>query len=165
MSRLYLLRHADALAQSPDGDLARQLSPRGRRDAARLGLWLRMQNVQLDAVLVSPSRRTRETVALALAEVSGRPEPKFLADLYDASAETLARAIADANATAVLVIAHNPGIAELACALGARAGEAALEALSDGFPPCALAIFETRVGFIHLIDYMTPENIDLAGLP
>jgi phosphohistidine phosphatase len=163
MRRLLLLRHAKAEAHSPDGDFDRALKPRGRADAARLGAWLAAHGHAPDAVLASPSRRTRETVEIVLAAAAKPVEPEFHEAIYNASAETIRAVIAGERAASVLVVGHNPGIGELAHLLaGPDAGK-----FAAGYPTCALAIFEAVPGAekapwsrrFRLLSYLTPASL------
>jgi phosphohistidine phosphatase len=58
---LILWRHAEA----EDGfdDLARALTPKGKKQAARMAEWLTQNIPQPWTVIASPARRTQETVA------------------------------------------------------------------------------------------------------
>ncbi|KRI00226.1 histidine phosphatase family protein [Curvibacter sp. PAE-UM] len=63
---LLLWRHAEAHEAQPGGDdLARLLTPRGEKQAARMAGWLDRQLPEGARILVSPARRTEQT-ALAL---------------------------------------------------------------------------------------------------
>ena len=66
---LILWRHAEAEALAPEApfsdDNERQLTGKGRKQAAKMGLWLNSLLPQGCRILVSPSVRTRQT-ALAL---------------------------------------------------------------------------------------------------
>lgn len=63
---LLLWRHAEAHEAQPGGDdLARSLTPRGEKQAARMAGWLDRQLPEGARILVSPARRTEQT-ALAL---------------------------------------------------------------------------------------------------
>lgn len=63
---LLLWRHAEAHeAQPGSDDLARTLTPRGEKQAARVAAWLDRQLPEGTRILVSPARRTEQT-ALAL---------------------------------------------------------------------------------------------------
>ncbi|MDZ4075480.1 MAG: histidine phosphatase family protein [Hylemonella sp.] len=63
---LLLWRHAEAHEAQPGGDdLARALTPRGEKQAARMAGWLDRQLPEGARILVSPARRTEQT-ALAL---------------------------------------------------------------------------------------------------
>lgn len=56
---LILWRHAEAEDTSPD--MQRVLTPRGRRQAARMAAWLKSQLPADTLVLVSPASRTQQT--------------------------------------------------------------------------------------------------------
>jgi phosphohistidine phosphatase len=63
---LLLWRHAEAHEAQPGGDdLARVLTPRGEKQAARMAAWLDRQLPEGARVLASPARRTEQT-AMAL---------------------------------------------------------------------------------------------------
>jgi phosphohistidine phosphatase len=63
---LILWRHAEAVEAAPDGDdMARMLTPRGEKQAARMAAWLDRQLPDSARIWVSPARRTEQT-ALAL---------------------------------------------------------------------------------------------------
>lgn len=132
---LVILRHAKAA--NPDGviDVDRPLTERGQLDARAAGAWLVEQGIVPDLVLCSPARRTRETwhgVALALAAA---PEVRYADDVYNASLDELLDVIHTADgATTVLLIGHNPGLAELSAVLDPSG------ALPNGFPTSAIAV-------------------------
>ncbi|BEU97308.1 histidine phosphatase family protein [Acidovorax sp. DW039] len=62
---LILWRHAEA-EEAGDGvdDLARALTPRGEKQAARMAAWLDRQLPEGLRVLASPARRTEQTAAV-----------------------------------------------------------------------------------------------------
>jgi len=62
--RLYFLRHADALAGADDA--ARPLSPRGWKQARRLGRFLEEAGVVFEVGYSSPLVRARETAEVVL---------------------------------------------------------------------------------------------------
>ncbi len=63
---LLLWRHAEAHEAAPGGDdLARALTPRGEKQAARMAAWLDRQLPEGTRILVSPARRAEQT-AMAL---------------------------------------------------------------------------------------------------
>jgi phosphohistidine phosphatase len=118
--RLILLRHAKSdWPDVPDRD--RPLAKRGRRDAPRIGRWLHKHGYQPDVVVVSDAARTRQTWDLVAPELGGSPAVRFEPRAYAASALTLlylAQELPDRYRTALL-IAHNPGLSELATSLAA----------------------------------------------
>jgi phosphohistidine phosphatase len=148
MKRLLLLRHAKA---SPDGkdrkDYQRELTGRGRANAAAVGAWLHTGGYAPDLVLCSTALRTVETWKIVAAEIGGDLRVEFLDPLYLAPAKRIAALIraADDPAT-LLVVGHNPGMEDCAAALVRepvdREEAARLDELREKFPTCALAMLE-----------------------
>lgn len=111
MKRLILLRHAKSSWVNPDlDDFDRPLNKRGRRSAKALGKWLRDSGHAPGQILCSAARRTRETWE----ELKLPGMPELRQDLYHATAEGMLAALRAAEAQCVLLIGHNPGIAQLA---------------------------------------------------
>jgi phosphohistidine phosphatase len=168
---LFLLRHADAV-ESAAGleDADRVLSARGRREAAalpeRIGRFAEVPT----AALCSSARRAVETLdgwlsSRAANDVAVDTDPS----LYLASGSRLVERLleVDDSVDALLVIAHNPGIAILAHELLPRHDRGtAAERVRGGFPPAALAVFEFDVtdwsgiapGRGRLLDASFPES-------
>ena len=118
--RLILLRHAKSdWPDVPDRD--RPLAKRGRRDAPRIGRWLHEHGYQPDVVVVSAATRTRQTWDLVAPELGGLPAVHFEPRAYAASALTLLYLAQElpARYRTALLIAHNPGLSELAASLAA----------------------------------------------
>lgn len=116
--RLILTRHAKSdWASTALGDHDRPLNARGRRQAPLIGEWLAGKGYLPDRVLCSDALRTRETAELILAELPDPPPVTFLAALYHASAAGMLECLKRAEGRAVMVIGHNPGIADLAGSL------------------------------------------------
>ena len=142
MPTLWLLRHAkSSWADEGTPDHERPLNARGREGAARVGARLARREVSLDRVLCSSAQRTRETLEILVAQLPEPPPSETRRELYLASAGDLFSLLQDEPDTAenVMVIAHNPGIAQLAGLL-ARTGSAALrEEMLRKYPTGGLA--------------------------
>ena len=123
--RLILLRHAKSdWPDVPDRD--RPLAKRGRRDAPRIGRWLHDHGYLPDVVICSTARRTEQTWELVAPELAGAPSVRFEPRAYAASALTLRYLLQElpGRYRAALLIAHNPGLSELAASLaGSPAGD------------------------------------------
>jgi phosphohistidine phosphatase len=116
--RLALLRHAKSSWDDPDlADHDRPLNPRGRRAGAWVGQHLRSGGTGFDLVLCSSAVRTIAT--LSLLELDRHVEVRVEPGLYGATAgELLDRLrLVSPSSGSVLLIAHNPGIHELAVVL------------------------------------------------
>jgi phosphohistidine phosphatase len=143
-----LLRHAKASREDPEmADFDRPLTARGRRDAPRIGAWMRSSGLSPDLVLCSDAKRARETWA-GVAETlrSGAPV-LFERALYMASAKALCHRLQRIQGTVgtVLVVGHNPGIEEAAQALAEREGEPLDRLQREKFPTAGLAKLEFEI--------------------
>lgn len=141
---LVIMRHAKAEQSSAYEDFDRPLTPRGRADAHKAGAWLAASGYVPDAVLCSPSTRTRSTwheIAVALATaVGGRGSAvQYENDLYYQGlnpALRLVRAV-DPSASTVLLVGHNPTVS----ALSMRLDESATRA-EPGLKTAGIAVHE-----------------------
>jgi len=144
--RLLLLRHAKA-ERGPDlEDHERPLAKRGRRDAERMGAEIARRRLAPERILCSSSRRTRETLEAILPQLPEGLDVVIDRELYLASPEAILARIADVDdrVRTLLVVGHNPGIAELAEQLAAGGEAHALARLREKLPTCGLA--EIRTG-------------------
>ncbi len=178
--RLILLRHAKSeWPDVPDRD--RPLAKRGRRDAPRIGRWLHEHGYQPDVVVVSAAARTRQTWDLVAPELGGSPAVHFEPRAYAASALTLLYLAQElpARYRTALLIAHNPGLSELATSLAAppesdkAAGPPESDRVTDNgprpavsLPTAAVAVFEfsgdwpsLTPGHARLISLTTPADL------
>jgi phosphohistidine phosphatase len=148
MRRLLLLRHAKAMRGCPGGgDALRPLSEIGFADAKRLGRYLSRSDLLPDRILCSTALRTRQTVDALTGAWPSRPPTDYLPQLYLAETDEILSLLDAGGDRTLLVVGHNPAIAECAhrlAAQGAMGDAAHLQGLQGGFPPCALAIFEAQ---------------------
>ncbi len=129
--RLSLMRHAQAdnpLLDQQDWD--RPLTRRGQLDASEMARRLKAEKRKPDVILCSPAVRTRQT-AEVLMKCFPNAQLQFVEELYLADPAQLMQAIHEygEHAAHLLVVAHNPGITELADELSA---ERSIEAMPTG---------------------------------
>ena len=110
MKRLILMRHAEAGWHINMDDHERPLSARGIRDAKKIGSWLKEKAYIPDEVISSTSVRTRETLSCLFLEC---PQI-FEKSLYLADADQMKSTLQTLLSETVILLAHNPGITELA---------------------------------------------------
>ena len=110
MKRLILMRHAEAGWHINMDDHERPLSASGIRDAKKIGSWLKEKEYIPDEVISSTSARTRETLSCLFLEC---PQI-FEKSLYLADAEQMKSTLKTLLSETVILLAHNPGITELA---------------------------------------------------
>jgi phosphohistidine phosphatase len=177
MRQLLLLRHAKSTwddAMMPDRD--RPLNARGRRSATVMREAMRDLGLAPDLVLVSPSRRTMETLEM-LEPWDDAPLIEPTDSLYLANPVQLLAALHGVAETvrSVLLIGHNPGLHDLALSLAGdramRSGGEHERALAAGFPTGALAEFvvpgswwDLREGGGRLVRFLTPRMLEGTGL-
>lgn len=122
---LILWRHAEAVEVAPGGDdMARVLTPRGEKQAARMAAWLDRQLPDSARIWVSPSRRTEQT-AQALER-----KFRFSAALGPmGTSEQLLELVQWPNGKGcVLVIGHQPTLGQtIAQLLGLNASECSVK--------------------------------------
>ncbi|PKW25951.1 SixA phosphatase family protein [Phycicoccus duodecadis] len=140
---LVLLRHAKTEESNPGGDHDRELTGRGRRDAAEAGRWLCREGIGIDEVLCSTAERTRQTCEVMWEAGCSEGEVRYDRRIYGVTPEVLLDVVreADDDADVVMVVGHAPGIPVLAELLADGEGSAdGHRAMAEGFPTCALAV-------------------------
>lgn len=166
--RLVLLRHAKSDWPEEVADHDRPLAKRGQRDAAAVGQWLARHGYVPDLVVCSTARRARQTWELAakgLADAAPGQSPgaRFEERVYEATVLGLLMLVREfpEDRRTVLVVGHNPGIAELAVGLAdpppippTAYPTAAVAAL--GLPG---AWAETAPASARLLGFVTPTDM------
>lgn len=144
------MRHAQAVGAAPaGGDRERALSAAGRGEALRTGQALKARGVTPDLAMVSAARRTRETWTGVAEGLALDPEPSWLEidpALYNADARLLRGQVesAEDRCETLILIAHNPGIHQLAFQLLSDGGasDQLLDRVRTGFAPATAALFQ-----------------------
>lgn len=149
MRRLMLLRHAKSDWSKPGGrDQDRPLNARGREAAPKMGAYMAKHALKPDLVLASTAERVRETLDLVLPAFA--KAPKIVRDdrLYEAGPEQLLEIIQETTAGvhSLLLVGHNPGMAELAAMLMASGDVETRQKLIEKFPTGGLAIIDFPAG-------------------
>jgi phosphohistidine phosphatase len=121
MKRLILTRHAKSSWDDPlMADHDRPLNERGKMAAADLGDWLASRGYVPDEVFCSDALRTRKTWSGLAPALPGTPILTLKPALYHAGADVMLAVLRHATTDTVMMIGHNPGIAEFAARLVAR---------------------------------------------
>ena len=122
MKRLILTRHAKSSWDDPlTPDHDRPLNERGKAAAADLGQWLASRGYVPDEVYCSDALRTRKTWSGIAPALPGTAVLELKPALYHAGADVMMAVLRHAKADTVMIIGHNPGIAEFAAKLVAQA--------------------------------------------
>jgi len=153
---VYVLRHTKSSWDDESlSDYDRPLAPRGLRDGKRLGAYIAREDLRPDVVLCSSARRAQETLA-QIAHSLGTPVVRMLDELYGADADEVISLVhgLDDEHTSVLIIGHNPCIAELA-------------QTTEKFPTGALATLrfdaesweDLQHGEAEVVSIVTPKDL------
>ena len=170
MKTLFLLRHAKSSWSNPGlADFDRPLNERGRRAAPLIARHLARGGLLPDLILCSAAQRTRETLALMLPALARDAAVRIESGLYEADAATLLGRLkrVETAVDCVLVIAHNPGIEDLAAGICGGGPEPMRRRMDEKFPTAALAAFaldgscwsSLREGTAILTDFVLPRDL------
>ena len=153
---LMLMRHAKSAWDDPTlGDHDRPLNERGQASARAMGDWLRTHGHVPDAVVSSSSARTGQTAAGLGFDVP----TSYTRTLYHAGPEVMMDVLRDQTAPCVLMLGHNPGIADFAGRLVARP---ALHPRFADYPTGATAVITFDCAGWNDIGWRSGQPIDFA---
>jgi phosphohistidine phosphatase len=164
--RLILTRHAKSAWDDPlMPDHDRPLNERGKAAAADLGQWLASRGYVPDEVLCSDAVRTRKTWSGIAPALPGTPILELKPALYHAGPDVMLAVLRHAKADNVMIIGHNPGIAEFAQRLVSRAP---LNTEFQRYPTGATLVVEFDVSDWDqaayaggtVLDFIVPSEID-----
>lgn len=164
--RLILVRHAKAGAAGAS-DAVRELTVRGERQSDALGGILDEAVRGRVHALVSSAVRAVQTWRLAAARITTEVTTEQLDSLYIADAEDVLAEVraSDESIDTVVVVGHNPTIAEVAAQLVAGGTGSAYDELSaGGYSPCTATLFDLTGSWAqadgltaHLAQYVPPQ--------
>ncbi len=152
MIELVLVRHAKSDWDHPGlPDHDRPLNARGERDAPAMASRLASAAVRPARILSSTALRAR-TTAGAFGAALG-VDIELDSALYGAPARVLRAAASASGAASVMVVAHNPGMTDLAASLSGG-GIAHM-------PTCAVALFRWNVDDGDVAASLAPDFWEL----
>ena len=115
MLKLILTRHAKSSWDNPllyDHD--RPLNSRGVISARAIGQWIKVQGHLPDLVLTSSATRAQMTAELISEALEFKGDFTVEPNLYHAASETMLKHLRRVESANVLMVGHNPGIADFA---------------------------------------------------
>jgi len=168
--QILLLRHAKSSWDDPSlGDIDRPLNARGEKSARRIGRHMAEADYAPELVLCSPSRRTRDTLALVEKEAGLAFETRLEPAVYLAEPRALlalVRAQPD-EIERLMLVGHDPGMPGLAAMLTKGQAGSLIERLRAKFPTGALAVLEceaaswrgVKAGSCRLAAFVVPKEL------
>jgi phosphohistidine phosphatase len=172
MRELMLLRHAKSAWDVPGlDDHERDLAPRGKKAAAKIGRLLAEKGLLPDLVLCSTAKRAVRTLEIVQEALPRRLPVRFLDELYLAGEEAMLKLVRaqDDAVRRLALVGHDPGFHRLALLLvGAGDAEAARSGLLQKFPTGALLHLafpaerwaEIAPGRARLLAFYKPRELD-----
>lgn len=167
MKRLILTRHAKSAWDDPlMPDHDRPLNERGKAAAADLGQWLASRGYVPEKVLCSDSVRTRATWSGLAPALPGTPVLELKPALYHAGPDVMLAVLQHAQSDVVMMIGHNPGIADFAAKLVAHAP---LNSEFGRYPTGATLVAdfmvdswaEVKFGMGATVDFVIPKELEV----
>jgi phosphohistidine phosphatase len=164
---LIILRHAKAEAGQDDHE--RPLAARGVDEAERMGTYMATKNIVPQKILCSTSKRTRQTYDRIKTAHPKLPAATYDDKTYNASENQHLQNIASQleNISSLMIIAHNPGLHQLALRLSREGDHAALRHMAQEFPPASLVVIDLDDIFWRdiksargeLVTFVTPKTV------
>lgn len=116
MKTILLLRHAKSSWKQPEmHDHDRPLNKRGKKEAPKVGMYIKEKDLVPDLIISSTARRARDTAQAVLEESGFLGEVELYQDLYlsdTACYLDILRSLPDSD-NRVLVVGHNPDLEDL----------------------------------------------------
>lgn len=166
MKRLILTRHAKSSWDDPTvADHDRPLNERGQRASADLGQWLASRGYVPAEVLCSDALRTWETWTAISRALPEGPRLELKPALYHAGPDVMLAVLRHAKEDVVMMLGHNPGIAEFAHRLVAKTP---VSPQFTRYPTGATLVVDfdepswSEVGFGRgmSVDFIVPRELD-----
>ncbi len=159
MKTLLLLRHAKSSWKKADlPDHERPLTKRGKKEAPKVGTYLKENGLVPDLILSSTARRACDT-AEAVAEACGFDgQVELYQDLYmsdTASYLDILRCMPD-RANRVLVVGHNPDVEDLL---------AMLTDVKEHMATAALAVIDLPISTWEELNEATDARLQKLWMP
>ena len=141
MKRVVIIRHAKSVHYGYDDDFNRDLSSRGKSDAAIIGSELKKRNIKPDVMISSPAKRAIKTARI-FAEQLDFERNKIIEkqDIYDGQTTSefveMIQNLPE-SASNVFIFGHNPGFYYFVGNL--------LVSFHDDMPTCSTVAIDFKV--------------------
>ena len=167
---LYILRHAKAeIGTATQEDFDRALVERGLQGAGLIAAYMIKKRMRPEHVWCSSAMRTRQTVGKLQEYFTPPLAVEYRDKMYNASAGEMLSMLASVgnDVSSMMMVAHNPGMHQLAVKLARTGDDAMLDTLAIKFPTASLVVveFETdswrdiAVSSGKLVDFVSPGTL------
>ena len=114
MKKIFFLRHAkSSWSDFSLKDFDRPLSTRGIQDAELMGNYFKTKDIELDVIISSPSKRTKETLDHFFSNNFSKIE--YVKSLYHAHLEDILEVVTGSSedTRTIMIVGHNPSMHEV----------------------------------------------------
>ncbi|PWG60717.1 SixA phosphatase family protein [Bifidobacterium catulorum] len=140
---LVIMRHAKAEAGSSGGDIDRELSDKGRRQAGTVGKGLAAVGLVPDQIRCSGAVRTRQTLERMLKYFGDRPTVEYRQSLYSGGMQALLDEMTHVKGKTrrLMIVGHDPTVSVASQWLASpKSDQAMLNILGLGMSPASVVI-------------------------
>jgi len=159
MKTLLLLRHAKSSWKQPEqSDQDRPLNKRGKKEAPKVGIYLKANDLIPNLILSSTARRAHDTAQAVAEECGFEGQIDLYQDLYlsdPACYLDILHCLPD-DARRVLVVGHNPDVEEMLTLL---------TDLSEHMATAALAVVDLPISSWQELSEATDGRLQTLWVP
>ncbi|NEG96943.1 phosphoglycerate mutase [Bifidobacterium sp. SMB2] len=141
--QLIIMRHAKAESGSSGGDIDRELSEKGRKQAKKVGKALAAISLVPDQISCSGAVRTRQTLERMLKYFGDKPSVDYRQSLYDGGMQALLDELGHVKSGTrrLMIIGHDPTVSVASQWLASPdSDQAMLNILGLGMSPATVVI-------------------------
>lgn len=135
-----------------------------------MGAYMAKQGLVPDLALISTARRAQETWDLVAEALPRSIAARDAVGIYEVAAAAILEVIrtVEPSVRNLLLVGHNPGLADLALLLAGSGDPPAIERLREKFPTAGLAVLDfdseqwsdVSPGDGRLVRFVTPRMLD-----
>lgn len=147
---LIVMRHAKAEPFGPTGDIDRELTEKGRKQAKIVGKGLAEMKLIPDHIVCSSATRTRQTLDRMLKVFGDKPIVDYRQSLYAGGMQSVIDELAHVKGKTgiFMIVAHEPTVSICSQWIAAEDSDPALlDMVNLGFSPATVAIFGSNKPF------------------
>lgn len=163
MKRIYLVRHAKSSWKKALPDHLRPLKKRGRKDAKKVGKYLRERGFVPSVIVSSDATRAIETAEILSETLNIEEPPALEANLYESGVEEYLRVLAKSaeELDSVMIVGHNPTITDTAFVLTGEKIYNWMKTSSVAVLDCAVESWRELSPYsCKTVELITPKDMD-----